>query len=213
MSSGFVSGGTADAPIERDDEWRKAQLEIEEKRRQKEELGKQNEGKSLFEVLQANKDAKQEAFEQAARYKLHVTLDDDEAEYLEGILEKKAREEAKVKKETREQLEVFRKQQEDAERKALEEDNDEAPREEQVQWAAPARKRKKGYESTLLKGVKLRKPSSVAEEKKPVDTAGEEKKSTTSVQTSASKAPSAKAGSAPAALALGLGYGSSDEDD
>jgi hypothetical protein len=55
MSSGFVSGGTADAPIERDDEWRKAQLEIDEKRRQKEELGKQNEGKSLFEVLQANK--------------------------------------------------------------------------------------------------------------------------------------------------------------
>ena len=54
MSSGFVSGGTADAPIERDDEWRKAQLEIDEKRRQKEELGKQNEGKSLFEVLQAN---------------------------------------------------------------------------------------------------------------------------------------------------------------
>lgn len=55
MSSGFVSGGTADAPIERDDEWKQAQREIEEKRREKEELGKQNEGKSLFEVLQANK--------------------------------------------------------------------------------------------------------------------------------------------------------------
>lgn len=55
MSSGFVSGGTADAPIERDDEWRQAQREIEEKRREKEELGKQNEGKSLYEVLQANK--------------------------------------------------------------------------------------------------------------------------------------------------------------
>lgn len=55
MSSGFVSGGTADAPIERDDEWKQAQREIEQKRREKEELGKQNEGKSLFEVLQANK--------------------------------------------------------------------------------------------------------------------------------------------------------------
>lgn len=55
MSSGFVSGGTADAPIERDDEWKQAQREIEEKRREKEELGKQNEGKSLYEVLQANK--------------------------------------------------------------------------------------------------------------------------------------------------------------
>ena len=55
MSSGFVSGGTVDAPIERDEEWRQAQREIEEKRREKEELGKQNEGKSLYEILQANK--------------------------------------------------------------------------------------------------------------------------------------------------------------
>ena len=55
MSSGFVSGGTADNPIERDDEWKQAQRELEEKRKEKEELGKQNEGKSLYEVLQANK--------------------------------------------------------------------------------------------------------------------------------------------------------------
>jgi seryl-tRNA synthetase len=55
MSSGFVSGGDADKPIERDDEWRQAQREIEEKRREKEELSKQHEGKSLYEVLQANK--------------------------------------------------------------------------------------------------------------------------------------------------------------
>ena len=55
MSSGFVAGGTADNPIERNDEWRQAQQEIEAKRREKEELGKQNEGKSLYEVLQANK--------------------------------------------------------------------------------------------------------------------------------------------------------------
>jgi hypothetical protein len=55
MSSGFVSGGTADKPIERDDEWRQAQQEIEDRRREKEDRGKQNEGKSLFEVLQANK--------------------------------------------------------------------------------------------------------------------------------------------------------------
>jgi hypothetical protein len=55
MSSGFVSGGTADQPIERDDEWRQAQQEIEDRRREKEDIGKQNEGKSLYEVLQANK--------------------------------------------------------------------------------------------------------------------------------------------------------------
>ena len=54
MSSGFVSGGTTDKPIERDDEWLKAQQEIEANRRKKEE-GRQEGGKSLFEILQNNK--------------------------------------------------------------------------------------------------------------------------------------------------------------
>ena len=55
MSSGFVSGGTADKPTERDDEWLKAQQEIEATRRRKEEEGRQQGGKSLYEVLQNNK--------------------------------------------------------------------------------------------------------------------------------------------------------------
>lgn len=55
MSSGFVSGGTIENPTERDDEWRRAQAELAEKRRLKEEEGQQNDGKSLYEVLQANK--------------------------------------------------------------------------------------------------------------------------------------------------------------
>jgi dsDNA-binding SOS-regulon protein len=113
-------------------------------------------------------DAKQEAFEQAARYKLHVTLNDDEADYLEGLLEAKRKEELNVKKETREQLELFRRQQEEAERRALEEDNTEAPKEDQVQWAAPGRKRKKGPDSTLLRGIKLRKSSSAVARRKRV---------------------------------------------
>lgn len=53
--SRFVSGGTADEPIERDDAWLKAQQEIEAKRLEKEEQGRQQDGKSLFETLQANK--------------------------------------------------------------------------------------------------------------------------------------------------------------
>ncbi|KAF9696180.1 hypothetical protein EKO04_006164 [Ascochyta lentis] len=221
MSSGFVSGGTADNPIERDDEWKQAQREIEEKRREKEELGKQNEGKSLFEVLQANKDAKQEAFEQAARYKLHVTLDDDEADYLDGILEAKRKEEEKVKKETREQLDLFRRQQEEAERKALEEDNTEVPKEDQVQWVAPGRKRKKGPETSLLKGVKLRKSSSAAEENKSAHTVTVKEKvsdapkaviatPTTTASTAAATSPPTKA---PSTLSLGLGYASSDDEN
>lgn len=55
MSSGFVSSGTNEQPIERDDEWLRVQQELEEERRRKAEIGKQDEGKSLFEVLERNK--------------------------------------------------------------------------------------------------------------------------------------------------------------
>lgn len=55
MSSGFFSAGTNEEPVERDDEWHKAQQELEEERRRKAEIGKQADGKSLYEVLQQNK--------------------------------------------------------------------------------------------------------------------------------------------------------------
>lgn len=55
MSSGFVSSGTLDQPVERDDDWLQAQKEIEANRRRKEEEGRQEGGKSLYEVLQQNK--------------------------------------------------------------------------------------------------------------------------------------------------------------
>jgi hypothetical protein len=55
MSSGFVSSGTNEQPVERDDAWLRAEQELEEERRRKAEIGKQNDGKSLFEVLEQNK--------------------------------------------------------------------------------------------------------------------------------------------------------------
>lgn len=55
MSSGFVSGGTNDAPIERSDEWLAAQQEIEANRQRKAIEARQTDGKSLFEILEANK--------------------------------------------------------------------------------------------------------------------------------------------------------------
>lgn len=55
MSSGFVSGGTADAPIERNDEWLAAQEELEATRRRKAEELRQSNGRSLYETLEANK--------------------------------------------------------------------------------------------------------------------------------------------------------------
>lgn len=237
MSSGFVSGGKAGEEIERDDEWKKAQQEIEDARRAKAELAKQQDGKSLFEVLQANKDKKQAEFEEKARYKLHVALDDEEADYLDSVLEKKRQEEANVKKETFEQLDLFRRQREEAERKAkgLEEESSEAPNDEDApQWAAVGRKRKKGSEAGLLKGVKLRKSSSVPEDKKPMDEEKVTSQSGTSVKTNMpSTATNANSSKSPATasanptkpsaaqstskpvntLSLGLGYASSDDED
>lgn len=55
MSSGFVSGGTADKPIERSDEWLAAQKELEANRAQRAAAAKQPDGRSLYETLEANK--------------------------------------------------------------------------------------------------------------------------------------------------------------
>jgi hypothetical protein len=53
--SRFVSAGELEKPAERDDEWVKAKKEVEQERNRKLEAGKQEGGKSLYEVLQANK--------------------------------------------------------------------------------------------------------------------------------------------------------------
>ena len=73
MSSGFVSGGTIDDPLARGDDsnvsakrdtkgdtkgdeaWRLAQEQLAASQRQKEEAQHANDGKSLYDVLQANK--------------------------------------------------------------------------------------------------------------------------------------------------------------
>ena len=63
MSSGFVSASTVDPSTDqglprsdaKGDEWTRAQREIEESRRRKQEASRQESGKSLFEVLEANK--------------------------------------------------------------------------------------------------------------------------------------------------------------
>ncbi|KAI8941403.1 hypothetical protein NX059_002626 [Plenodomus lindquistii] len=221
MSSGFVSGGTAGEEVERDDEWKHAQREIEEARKAKADLAKQQDGKSLFEILQANKDKKQAEFEERARFKLHNALDDDEADYLDSVLEKKRQEEIRIKKETMEQLELFKSQQEETERQALEAESVEPLKEGREQWALKGRKRKKGYEGSLLKGVKLRKSSSGAEQQKQSlnqtermqgSVQSSSKVSATPQQISTSESvpvPVVKLTTAPS---LGLGYASSDDE-
>ncbi|KAF1936298.1 hypothetical protein EJ02DRAFT_96235 [Clathrospora elynae] len=234
MSSGFVSGGKSGEETERDDEWKRAQQELEDERRAKADLAKQHDGKSLYEILQENKDKKQAEFEEKTRYKLKAGLDDDEADYLDSILEKKRQEEAKVRKETFEQLDLFRRQREEAERKALEDDSTEVPAQDGGEWVAVGRKRKKGPEASLLKGVKLRKSNSVAEEKKSVNEAKAAKEliqtTTTATLSTLISKDTAKSASTSAgtkskplsaipsakpsnSLSLGLGYASSDDED
>lgn len=185
--------------------------------------------------MQANKDKKQAEFEERARFKLHNALDDDEADYLDSVLEKKRKEEARVRKETLEQLELFRKQREEAESKALEEETAEPLQEDGGQWAAVKRKRKAGHDAGLLKGIKLRKSSSAPEEKKGIKRSKDERSSkpdttaqnvakVTDEITRGTNAPSpadtTKPSCAPPppakssnSLSLALNYESSDDDD
>jgi hypothetical protein len=121
-----------------------------------------------------------------------------------------------------EQLDAFRKRREEDERKALEAEAPEGKTDEEkaAHWVAHGRKRKKGPE--LLKGVKLRKTSEAADDKKDAGKKSAVEK-TPSLAAPASKgdATGATSSKAPAApppkpskpVLLDLGYASSDDDD
>ncbi|KAK2755878.1 hypothetical protein FQN54_005674 [Arachnomyces sp. PD_36] len=177
MSSGFVSGGTVDEPKERDAEWLKAQQELEEARRRKIEERKQDGGKSLYEILQQNKNAKQEAFEESIRLKNQFrSLDEDEVEFLDSVLESTRSQEAAIKKETNEQLELFHRQRQEADQALLDTSKDGknadsnaragSPVEEE-HWTTTNRKRRRAKEKEAFRGVKLRKSSSSGRQPSP----------------------------------------------
>ena len=140
--SRFVSGGTADEPAERDDAWLKAQQEIEARHRQKKDESRQENGKSLYDTLQANKAAKQDAFEESTRLRNQFrALAEDEVDFLDSVLESTRAQEAAVKKETAEQLDLFRQQQEESQKAAAVDEQEEQPV-NQDSWAVKGRKRK-----------------------------------------------------------------------
>ncbi|KAG9634481.1 hypothetical protein KCU95_g18801, partial [Aureobasidium melanogenum] len=166
--SRFVSGGTVDKPTERDEEWLKAQEQIEAARRKKEGENRQHGGKSLYEVLQANKDAKQEAFEEAAKLKNQFrSLDQDEVEFLDTVMESTRAKEEAMKKETAERLEAFRRQQEDTEKASRGAAPEASNQSEGDTWAFNARKRKRTKDKEAIAGLKLRKTSSSATQMTP----------------------------------------------
>jgi len=109
--------------------------------------------------------AKQEAFEEANKLKNQFrSLDEDEIDFLDSVMEKTRRDEERVKKETKEGLEAFRRQQQLADKKLS---VDAGSEEVQEEWAAGPRKRKRAKEKDGLKGVKLRKSSTNDEPMSP----------------------------------------------
>ncbi|EKD15924.1 hypothetical protein MBM_05935 [Drepanopeziza brunnea f. sp. 'multigermtubi' MB_m1] len=237
MSSGFISGGTSEAPLERSDEWLAAQKEIEANALRRAELARQQDGKSLFETLEANKGilslpdrpgalnviaAKQEAFEEANRLKNQFRgVDEDEAEWLDSVLESTRAEEDRIKRETAEGLALFRQQQEEEDKKARRSSDglaaeEVAPIVEEGSWAT-GKKRKRTKDKEGLKGVKLRRASASAgikEEPKPENPVVQSKGVQKPAESAPAPAVDTKKSPDPPKVKTGLvSYGSDEDDD
>ncbi|KAM5453906.1 hypothetical protein MaudCBS49596_002531 [Microsporum audouinii] len=219
MSSGFVSAGVEGDDYEvskPNDEWSKVKQDLEASRQKRATEGQQEGGKSLYEVLQQNKAAKQEAFEESIRLKNQFrTLDEDEVEFLDSILESTRAKEEALRKETSEKLELFHRQREEAEKALLDVENGNTaepagPADESDNWAISARKRRRVKEKDGGRlGLKRRKSSTTATDNNKDGTAEApqpppiQKPETTTPPETKKKA----------VLSLGLGAYSSDEDD
>ncbi|KAF3481500.1 uncharacterized protein GIQ15_04259 [Arthroderma uncinatum] len=228
MSSGFVSAGVEGDDYEGgkpSDEWMRVKQELDASRQRKATEGQQEGGKSLYEVLQQNKAAKQEAFEESIRLKNQFrTLDEDEVEFLDSILESTRAKEEALQKETSEKLELFHRQREEAEKALLDAEGGSTaelvgPADEGDNWAISGRKRRRVKEKDGgLLGLKRRKSSTdkaLADIK--ADAKGDEDGQPPAAKEAQSSTPSAatvtkEIKKAPA-LSLGLGVYSSDEDD
>ena len=84
-------------------------------------------------------------------------MDEDEADFLDSVLESTRAQEAAIRKETTEQLDLFRKNQEEAEKTAKVTEV-EIPDEEE-NWVAGSKRRRKGRDKEQIRGVKIRKSS------------------------------------------------------
>ncbi|KAI0172135.1 hypothetical protein GGR52DRAFT_456338 [Hypoxylon sp. FL1284] len=189
MSSRFVSGGTiagdghgeaqpagAPAPSAQNaqwdtkeasakkTEWEAVQRDLDADRRRREEARRaQVEGggdsKSLYDILQANKAAKQVAFEEQNRIRNQFrALDDDEIDFLDGVLDERRVEEERIKKETAERLASFREAQKTAVTVEDSGDTKKDDDESAVAWGGAGKKRKRADKDakSIVKGVRRR---------------------------------------------------------
>lgn len=130
-------------------EWEKAQAQLEAERKQREEArvkAAQGEEPSLYAILQANKEAKQAAFEEANKLKNQFrALDDDEIEFLDEVVQRQRKEEEAKRKEMEEGLKLFR-QARKADSGSSEKVDDvggDGAEEVEENWAVGGRKRKR----------------------------------------------------------------------
>ncbi|PHH77352.1 hypothetical protein CDD82_3556 [Ophiocordyceps australis] len=215
MASRFVGGGTigAESAAETDKqqsqppaaaagsksvEWEVVQRQLEEERRRKDEARiKAATGgeRSLYEILQANKAAKQEAFEEQHRLRNQFrALDDDEAAFLDEVRERQAQKENALRQETEQGLREFReKQRQGASGGALEEN------EASEDWGV-SRKRKRAVRTTGANKVTRRSGEKTVDKQEAVDKGRE----TTRSQTT---------GKETSRVSALVAYGSDDSDD
>ncbi|OTA57624.1 hypothetical protein K449DRAFT_467630 [Hypoxylon sp. EC38] len=222
-------------------EWEAVQKDLEAERWQREEARRaQVEGgaggeRSLYEILQANKAAKQAAFEEQNRIRNQFrALDDDEIEFLDGVRDERRVEEERVKRETEERLASFRQAQKAAGTSTSVEDagDNRGEEEESVAWRGPAKKRKRSDKEVkgIVKGVKRRASEhereserAVTESKLEEDVKTERTKTgalsddtnlKSSKATEAAEAPASKTALEKPKPKLGLvDYGSDEDDD
>lgn len=116
---------TAKTTQKSEEAWTKAKKEIEDAAARKAEEANRKihkADKSLYEMLEANKAAKQEAFEEATRLRNQFrALDEDEVDFLDSVLECTRAHEAKVHAETVQGLQSFRRRQAEEDQKVLSE--------------------------------------------------------------------------------------------
>lgn len=116
--------------------------------------------------------AKQEAFEEKIKLKNQFrSLDEDEVEFLDSLLESTRAQEDAVKKDTADQLEVFRRQREEAEKALLEDTSTNiAPAAEAEDWKIPSRKRRREKKKDSLIPGKKRKSTAESTGEEPFQT-------------------------------------------
>lgn len=131
--------------------------------------------------------AKQEAFEEKSRLKNQFrSLDDDEVDFLDSVLESTRAKEAAIKKETADQLEAFRRQREQADKGLLGTSTEKVdPGKAEDDWSAPVRKRRRDKKKESL--ISKRRKSSVA-----TNPGGEDTQKGPDSQTQAEDSPGTK---------------------